>query len=157
MPYRLVARVLAEDPAGIMAGVGRVDGDEIITELTAHLPHTHVAVGAAAAIAVGEVEEVAGPIPSLRIPLRFRGVHGTHLFPVMEASLEAFAATPDETELAIAGEYSPPLGAVGALVDHALMHRVAESSVAELLEVIVHEIKNRRRMHELDRAPSPDG
>ncbi len=156
LPFATVARVLSEDTAAVIAGAGRVEGGEIFAELTAHVPHTHIAVGAEAVIEIGDLERVPGPIPSLRIPLQLRGPSGTHLFPVMDAFLEAFPTTPNDTELAIVGEYVPPMGAVGVVADHALMHRIAADSVAELLEVVVHEIKNRRRMYERDGAGSTD-
>ncbi len=150
MPYALVARLLREDPAGVIAATGHTEAGEVHGHLVTHVPGTALEFGAEASIEVGDPEEVPGPIPSLRIPLQWHGAGESHLLPDMSAYLEAFPAPRNETELAIVGEYTPPLGAIGAAVDHALMHRVASGAAAGLLEAVVHEIKNRRSTYEFD-------
>ncbi len=157
MPYLLVDAIVRDDPVALLAKGGRRVGDEVRIELTAHMPGTGIAMAAEAAVEVGEAEEHPGPIPSVRIPLAWRATHGEHLFPQMEAYFEAFPTTPTDTELAIVGEYHPPLGPVGALVDHTVMHRVASETVAELLEAIAGEIKHRRRTHAFDEVLGPEG
>ncbi len=150
MPYALVARFLREDPAGVIAAVGHSEAGKVHAHLVAHVPGTAFEFGAEAIIEVGDLEDVAGPIPSLRIPVQWHGAGESHLLPEMVAHLEAFPATANDTELAIVGEYTPPLGALGAAVDHALMHRVASDAANGLLEAVVHEIKNRRSTYEFD-------
>ncbi len=157
IPYSLVNGIIRDDPVGVIAGGGRPSADGARVELTAHLPGIGVAVAAEVAIAVGSPEEHPGPIPSVRVPLVWRPTHGHHMFPEMKAHLEAFPTTSADTELAIVGEYVPPLGAVGALVDHALMHRVAAETVAELLEAVAAEIKERRHAHTFEDLVGPDG
>lgn len=157
MPYVLVDAIVRENPLALIgSGRRRVD-DEIRVELTAHMPGTGLAVAAEAAITVGAAEEHPGPIPSVRVPMEWRATHGHQFFPEMHAYFEAFPTTPTDTELAIVGEYTPPLGAVGVVVDHAVMHRVASETVAELLEAIATEIKRRRRTHGFDEERGPDG
>ena len=157
MPYAVVDTIVRSDPVGIFASGGRLVDDEVRMELTAHMPGTGIAVAAEAALRVGDAEEHSGPIPSVRVPLTWRATHGQHLFPEMEAYFEAFPTTPTDTELAIVGEYVPPLGTVGAVVDHTVMHRVASETVMELLEAIAGEIKHRRRTHAFDEVLGPDG
>ncbi|HSF84513.1 MAG TPA: hypothetical protein VLG28_02485 [Acidimicrobiia bacterium] len=157
MPYALVDTIVRDSPLELLGTGGRIVDDELRIELTAHMPGTGIAVAAEAAVEVGEVEDHPGPIPSVRVPLAWRATHGQHLFPEMHAYFEAFPTTPTDTELAIVGEYDPPLGAVGAVVDHALMHKVASEAVAELLESIALEIKHRRRTHAFHEVHGPDG
>ena len=157
MPYSIVDAIVRDDPLDLLAAGGRRIDDEVRIELTAHMPGTGLAVAAEAAFRVGEAEEHPGPIPSVRVPLAWRATHGQHVFPEMEAYFEAFPTTPTDTELAIVGEYTPPLGVLGAVVDHALMHRVASEAVAELLEAIAGEIKHRRRTHAFDEVLGSDG
>ena len=157
MPYALVDTLVREDPLALLASGGRLVDDEVHMELSAHMPGTGIAVAAEAAFEVGDVEDHPGPIPSVRVPLSWRATHGQQFFPRMDAYFEAFPTTPTDTELAIVGEYEPPLGAVGALVDHTVMHRVASEAVAELLEAIAGEIKHRRRTHAFDEVLGTDG
>jgi hypothetical protein len=74
----------------------------------------------------------------------------------MEASLEAFPTSKTTTELAIAGQYEPPLGTVGVIADHRVMHRVTSEVVEALLESIAREIKNRRSRYELHGSAGSD-
>ncbi len=155
VPYGLVDAIVRRDPRALVASGGRVVDGEVCIELTAHLPGIGLEVAAEVAITVGAAEELPGPIPSVRVPLSWQATHAEHLFPEMYGYLEAFPTTSSATELAIVGEYVPPLGAVGAVVDHAVMHRIAEESVVELLEAIATEIKERR--HAFDEVPGPHG
>ncbi len=40
------------------------------------------------------------------------------------------------TQLTLSGTYRPPLGSVGGLVDKALLHRLAEAAVKDLIDQI---------------------
>ena len=156
MPYALVARIIAADPGGIVATGGRSDGGEFHLDLTAHVPVLGVQVAADAVVAVGDVEHVPGPIPSLRVPFGWHSPRHPHALPVMDALLEAFPTSETTTELAIAGEYEPPLGTVGVIADHRVMHRVTSEVVEALLEAIAREIKNRRSQYELHGSAGSD-
>jgi hypothetical protein len=54
---------------------------------------------------------------------------GTGLFPAMDADLTLLPHGQDRTLLTLAGAYRPPLGAVGAALDRAVLHRVAMTTV----------------------------
>lgn len=156
MPYEVVARVLAADPEGIVAAGGHYDEGELHLDLTAHVPLLGVEVAADAVVTVGDVEHGSGPIPSLCVPIGWRSPRHPHALPVMEALLEAFPTSERTTELAIAGEYEPPLGTVGVIADHRVMHRVTSEVVEALLEAIAREIKNRRSQYELQGSAGSD-
>jgi hypothetical protein len=54
---------------------------------------------------------------------------GGGLFPVLDADITVAPHGESRTLLAIAGAYRPPLGAVGAALDRAVLHRVAVATV----------------------------
>jgi hypothetical protein len=54
---------------------------------------------------------------------------GAGLFPAMDADLTLLPHGEDLTLLTLTGAYRPPLGAVGAALDRAVLHRVAMTTV----------------------------
>jgi hypothetical protein len=58
---------------------------------------------------------------------------GGRLFPALDADLALTPAGEHSTRLSLAGAYRPPLGAVGAGLDKAIFHKVAEATVRSLL------------------------
>lgn len=75
--------------------------------------------------------------PSCRLHLTWKASTAQALFPTMQADIVAHAVGPDETQLALFGTYSPPLGALGSVADAVLGHRVAEASVHSFLNAVV--------------------
>ena len=51
------------------------------------------------------------------------------LFPVLDADITLTRAGEQATVLAVSGAYRPPLGSLGAELDRAIMHRVAEATI----------------------------
>ena len=51
------------------------------------------------------------------------------LFPVLDADITLTGAGEEATVLAVSGTYRPPLGSVGAGLDRAIMHLVAEATI----------------------------
>ena len=51
------------------------------------------------------------------------------LFPVLDADLTLTRAGEQATVLAVSGSYRPPLGSLGAGLDRAIMHLVAEATI----------------------------
>jgi hypothetical protein len=69
------------------------------------------------------------------LPMRWRPQGGGEgLFPVLDADLEIAPMGPDVTQLAITARYEPPFGAVGRLIDRAVLHRVAEATLKDFLD-----------------------
>jgi hypothetical protein len=91
--------------------------------------------------AIHDDERIAGISPAMRISLGWEATRATPLFPVMQAELSLWPLTSTETQLEIEGEYRPPLGAVGNVLDAALGHRVAEASVHRFLDDIVEQLR----------------
>ncbi len=68
------------------------------------------------------------------LPMTWRAASKQSLFPVFEADVEVAELGSHRTQLAISARYRPPLGAVGAAIDRALLHRVAEAMVKDFLD-----------------------
>lgn len=105
-----------------------------------------VEVGAEIAIDVCSVEDVdKGPLgkPATRIELEWEAARTPRLFPFMKARLSAYALTGTETQLDFEGDYEPPLGVVGAAVDAAVGHRIAEASVHRFVRNVAAHLRER--------------
>jgi hypothetical protein len=68
------------------------------------------------------------------LPLTWRASRHESLFPALEADLEVAPLGGGNSQLAMTGRYTPPLGPVGRAVDKALLHRVAEATVRDFVE-----------------------
>lgn len=91
-----------------------------------------VEVGAPIAITVYRVEDVeSGPFdgPATCVELEWEAAERPGLFPLMSARLWAYPLSGTETQLDFDGTYRPPMGLVGAAIDAAVGHRIADASV----------------------------
>jgi hypothetical protein len=123
-----------------MSGAARAG--EIAASLHADLGGVDVAVNVRLHVhAIQDEERVAGMSPATRITLGWEAAQGTGLFPVMKADLSLWPLTSTETQLEIEGDYRPPLGAVGGLLDAAVGHRLAEASVHRFLDDVVEQLR----------------
>jgi hypothetical protein len=106
----------------------------------------------------GGVEHLvrAGPIPKL-VRIRFldpvyrdhemslglrweaTGVAGG-LFPVLDADITVTRSGDETTTLALVGSYRPPLGALGATLDKAILNQVAAATIRALLRDVADTI-----------------
>ncbi len=77
-------------------------------------------------------------VATMRVAWAATGVPG--LFPEMDGDLVLAALGDELTQVALRGSYRPPLGRVGTVLDRALLHRIAESSVKEFVDRIAREI-----------------
>ena len=59
---------------------------------------------------------------------------GAGLFPALDADLEVAPLGANRTQLAMSARYVPPLGAVGRVIDRAIMSRVAEATLKDFLD-----------------------
>jgi hypothetical protein len=58
---------------------------------------------------------------------------GGVLFPVLDADIELVEVGPQTSRLTLAGAYRPPLGALGEVLDRAILHRVASATIRSFL------------------------
>jgi hypothetical protein len=74
------------------------------------------------------------------VPISWKATFPEHLFPVLVGRLELVPVENKLTRLTISGMYEPPLGRLGALIDEAIMHSVAEATVREVTESIAAQL-----------------
>ena len=69
----------------------------------------------------------------LVIPLTWEATGPSGLFPRLQGTVRLVELDPDRTEVLLAGRYRPPLGRAGAVLDDALLARVARATIRSLL------------------------
>jgi hypothetical protein len=140
--YDHVIELLADDAAGVLQSATQTaaqHADTVVARLTAEV--AGLVVGRDVAISVAQFEPIG--ITHVRVPLRWRAREQEALFPAMRAALEVrmVSLTPPRTQLAIAGCYEPPLRRLGAVLDSAVGHRLAEATVQRFVEAIAERIE----------------
>lgn len=146
-PYRKVRDALHADAEDIFRDATRAAASRarsVASGLSVNIGG--VEVGAEIAIDVFSVEDVEkGPLgkPATRIELEWEAAKAPRLFPFMKARLSAYALTATETQLDFEGAYEPPLGVVGAAVDAAVGHRIAEASVRRFMTDVAAHLRER--------------
>lgn len=105
----------------------RADGEELIVRVGPGGPNWLTKT-----VAVHLGSPVKGD-DALIIPLRWEATGPSGLFPRLEGTLRLVELDPDRTEVTLSGNYRPPLGRAGQVLDDTLLARVARSTVRSLL------------------------
>ena len=72
---------------------------------------------------------------TITVPVRWEATGAVgELFPVLDADLIVARHGDGQTLLALTGSYRPPFGRTGAVLDEAIMHRLATATIRSLLE-----------------------
>ena len=127
-PHDDVERALLEAPATWLPSVvesAYETGDGV---------RARVGIGKRDRLTKKVVVYVGEPLRDVRrtvLPIRVEAAGPTGLFPQLDADLEIAPVGPDTTQLTLNGSYRPPLGAAGALLDRALLHRLVAEAVAK--------------------------
>jgi hypothetical protein len=74
-----------------------------------------------------------GSTSTLSLRWEATGAYG-ELFPVLDADLVLTAEGDDRSRLRLVGSYRPPFGRAGAVLDRAVMNRVAAATIRSLVE-----------------------
>jgi hypothetical protein len=90
---------------------------------------------------VSDEEGIAGLPPGTTVDLRWEADRARALFPLMSARLSASPLSSTETQLELEGQYQPPLGIAGSLLNAAVGHRIAEASVHRLFEDVLEQLR----------------
>jgi hypothetical protein len=69
---------------------------------------------------------------------------GNGLFPVLDADLRLAPAGDHCAVLTMAGSYRPPLGSLGAALDRAILHRVADATIRRFVARLAAQISDLR-------------
>jgi hypothetical protein len=137
-PYETVRDAIRKD-AGLQivhrsTTTAAARGQKLVAAL--HVELAGVEISKDVAIDVGAIREEQPEGAFSRatcVPIAWRATEGAGLFPVMKAELRVYPLSPTETQLELAGHYEPPLGGIGAALDRALGHRVAEASIHQFV------------------------
>ena len=76
---------------------------------------------------------VAAHRESVMLAVSWTAVGGPPLFPSMEGTLHAEPYGSQSTRLTLNARYDPPMGALGNLIDRAMMHRIAQSTMQDFV------------------------
>ncbi len=77
-----------------------------------------------------------------RLPLRWEATGpGSSLFPALDADITLTADGEHATILTLTGVYRPPLGVVGAMLDRAILSRVATATIRDFVERLAQDIE----------------
>jgi hypothetical protein len=89
---------------------------------------------------------VAAHQESVMLAVSWTVVGGPPLFPSMEGTLHADPYGPQSTRLTLNARYDPPMGALGNLIDRALMHRLAQSTMDDFVLRLVAALTDELRL-----------
>lgn len=72
-------------------------------------------------------------VEGVAVPIRWEDARRPGFFPVLDGDLEVTPLGPTRCRVVLSAVYRPPFSPVGAALDRALLHRVAESTVRAFL------------------------
>ncbi len=139
-PYEAVREKLSAEALEVFRNATKVAAlraKSVASEL--HVNFAGIEVGTDISIFVKSIEDepktVSNP-PTTRIGLEWEAANLPRLFPFMRAELCVYPLTATETQLDLSGNYEPPLGVLGSVIDSVLGHRIAEASVHQFIKDI---------------------
>ena len=142
-PYETVKNVFSTQADHVFRDATKTAGSRANT-VAAEL-HTNIGgieVGTDISISINKIEDqpkqpFSPPITKLQ--LEWKSTNMPRLFPLMKAELSIYPLTSTETQIDLSGNYEVPLGALGAALDSAIGHKIAEASVLQFIrEVAVY-------------------
>ena len=113
-----------------LEGIGDVayrDGEELFAKVRP--AGTSYAKKVSLVIATPEIRTV-----GIVYPITWTAAGAESLFPRLVADLVLSHVGSDRTKLSLQGTYDPPFGPLGRVVDRALLHKVAESTVQDWVD-----------------------
>jgi hypothetical protein len=145
-PYAAVRDKLKEGANEVFRNATKsaaVRAKTVASEL--HVNFGGIEVGTDIAISISSIDEQpkqgsSGPITKLH--LEWEAANMKRLFPFMKAELSVFPLTSTETQLCLEGNYEPPLGVLGSLIDNVVGYRIAEASVHRFITDIAVYLRN---------------
>ncbi len=135
----------------------RLDVEHIIREPLEELRVAvgHSSVGRRVEAHVGPLHPVGPPRGrsprTVEIPLAWKAAEHARLFPTMHGVLSLTGGGPHTIELRLSGDYTTPLGPVGALADRVAGHDAVTASLQGFLAEVGRRLDDAIRQH----APAP--
>lgn len=142
--YALVHRPWQEAEGRFMALASGMDGWAEAAYRNGEKLRARLGVGGSSLIAKTVRVELGAPIRGegqTTLPITWEATGAPGLFPKLEGDLVVAAVGPELTQVGLRGSYRPPFGPVGQLVDRALLHRVAESSIKGFVDRVVRALE----------------
>lgn len=127
-PYEALEAGLRAGPEKWLPGFQRT-GDRITGELAYEQAGAHVK--RRTEVRVGPVQLFAYGVT---IQVGWKGARHPELYPELEGHLRLERRQPSGSVLRLDARYTPPAGRIGATVERALMHHVAEASVRDFFD-----------------------
>jgi hypothetical protein len=89
------------------------------------------------------VGDLAASPGSARLPLRWEATGpGSGMFPALDADIIVIPDGEHGTVLTLTGVYRPPLGMVGAMLDRAILSRVATATIRDFIGRLARDIED---------------
>jgi hypothetical protein len=126
-PVEQCHRILARDPRRWFPHLGAAASYAVGPKVAGVQVRKKVHVEAGEPVKIGDFTQV---------PITWRATFIEGLFPVMVGQVELAPLDRNVTRLSVCGMYEPPLGQLGKQLDDAVLHRVAEATVKELVDAI---------------------
>lgn len=126
--YDAVEAALHEGPKRWLPGF-RATGERQTAELA--YPEAGGRIARRIDVKVGPVQRFAYGVT---VHVSWRAAQRAELYPELDGHLRAEPAEAAGTTLRFDARYVPPAGRLGATVDRALMHRVAQSSIEDFVD-----------------------
>lgn len=145
-PYDKVRAAIESDANEVFRNATKVAAlraKSVASEL--HVNIAGIEVGADIEITVTGIENTQKAVTSpetTRIELEWEAATMPRLFPFMKAELAIYPLTSTETQLDLRGNYEPPLGIVGSVIDAAVGNRIAEASVHQFISDVAAYLRN---------------
>jgi hypothetical protein len=136
-PYETVRKKLSGEALEVFRNATKVAAlraKSVASELRVNF--AGIEVGTDISITIKSIEDVPKKLsspPMTRITLEWEAAKMPRLFPFMKAELSAYPLTATETQLDLSGNYEPPFGVLGSVIDSVVGHRIAEASVHQFI------------------------
>jgi len=99
---------------------------------------TGLPIGKDVAVNIGRPLEGNGIVA---VPVRWKATWPSAAYPSFDGELELTRLSDGSAELWLLGRYEPPFGAVGRMLDQAVLHTVAEDSLRTLVGVMASRLE----------------
>ncbi|HSO38915.1 MAG TPA: hypothetical protein VLT33_40580 [Labilithrix sp.] len=145
-PYERVRDTLRADALGVFqraTTAAKARTEKVVASLRVNVGSLEVGTDATIAL-LDIIEEASAPGmhgPRTRLLIEWRATKVAGLFPVMKAQLSVYPLSAEETQLDFAGDYVPPGGIVGGVVDAIIGRRIAEAMVHQFVEDVAARLR----------------
>lgn len=133
LPAQTVAARLRAGSSWLTRHAEACDEEDLRIRLGPGDPGRRGWLGKTVAVHLGEP---AGDGEGLVLPLVWEATGPLGLFPRFEGRLQLAALDPERSELTLSGNYRPPLGRAGQILDEALLTRMARTALRSFLRRI---------------------